>query len=137
MNTTCKARCPHVVVFYFYTKMSKVYQSHPSRSRMSLSNLYKSSLLLLERYTIRTDGLLPPRSRNLECGRITQPRTCELLLPPPPSLTYTFRRTVRIVGSFCTYYGVIMWVCTMNPSLVYAEAQDILRNQNARIHCVM
>ena len=56
-------------------------------------NFYKSLLLLLERYTIRTGSCC----------------FTEKSVPPPPSFTYTFRRTVRIVGFFCTYYGVMVW----------------------------
>ena len=80
-----KTPCPHVVVFYFYTKMSKVI---PSVAGMSLpSNFYKSLLFL--------DSL----ERGTRSGRAAaNAKSLALSLPPPPSFTYTFRRTVRIVG---------------------------------------
>ena len=62
----------------------------PAVARMTLpSNFYKSLLFLdsLEKGT--RSGRAAANAESLALP----------LLPPPPSFTYTFRRTVRIVGS--------------------------------------
>ena len=95
-----KTPCPHVVVFYFYTKMSKVI---PSVAGMSLpSNFYKSLLFLdsLERVHDQ-DGPQPTR-------RASRCRCCRR----HRRLHTRFVEQCELWDFFCTYYGVITWELT-------------------------